>query len=54
MSLVRYVLLAAGLAMAGCSVVALPFHVTADVVSVVPVVGGPASTPFEAVGDTID
>ena len=38
----------------GCTVVALPFRVAADVVSVVPVVGPLAAAPLEAVGDVID
>lgn len=42
------------LALAGCGAVALPFRVTADVAKVVPVVGDPVATPFDAVGDAID
>ena len=38
----------------GCAVVALPFRVTADVASVVTVVGDAAAAPFNAVGDVID
>jgi Family of unknown function (DUF6726) len=38
----------------GCAVVAAPFHVAADVVRVVPVVGDAIAVPFDAVGDVID
>lgn len=38
----------------GCGLVALPFRVTGDVISVVPVVGKPIGKPIHAVGDAID
>lgn len=38
----------------GCSVVALPLHVAADIVDVVPVVGSIAAAPIEAAADIID
>jgi hypothetical protein len=42
------------LAMSGCGLVALPFRVTGDVISVVPVIGKPIGAPIHAVGDVID
>ncbi|WP_149540252.1 DUF6726 family protein [Siccirubricoccus phaeus] len=42
------------LGLTGCGLVALPFRVTGDVVSVVPVVGKPVGAPIHAVGDAID
>ncbi|GGC51521.1 hypothetical protein GCM10011504_32440 [Siccirubricoccus deserti] len=42
------------LGMSGCGLVALPFRVTGDVISVVPVVGKPIGAPIHAVGDAID
>jgi len=48
------VLLPALLAFGGCSVVALPFRVTGDVIGVVPVIGKPLGAPVRAVGDVID
>ena len=52
------ILLAAGLGLAGCStatdIVAAPFHVTADVVRVVPVVGDVVAAPFDVAGNVID
>ncbi|MCO6414688.1 phosphoribosylglycinamide formyltransferase [Siccirubricoccus sp. KC 17139] len=42
------------LSLTGCGLVALPFRVTGDVVSVVPVVGKPVGAPIHAVGDAID
>ena len=47
-------LLAMALALSGCGLVALPFRVTGDVISVVPVVGKPLGAPIHAVGDVID
>jgi len=47
-------LLLAGFALSGCGVVALPFRVTGDVISVVPVIGKPIGAPIHAVGDVID
>jgi hypothetical protein len=47
-------LLLACAGLTSCAVVALPFHVTADVLKVVPVVGDIAAAPFEVVGDAID
>ena len=44
----------AGVGLAGCGAVALPFRVTADVARVVPVVGDAVAAPFDAVGDAID
>ena len=40
--------------LSGCGLVALPFRVTGDVISVVPVVGKPLGKPIHAVGDAID
>lgn len=46
------------LGLAGCStatdIVAAPFHITADVVRVVPVVGDVVAAPVDVVGDVID
>lgn len=42
------------LSLAGCGLVALPFRVVGDVISVVPVVGKPIGAPIHAVGDAID
>lgn len=42
------------LSLAGCGLVALPFRVTGDVLSVVPVIGKPLGAPIHAVGDVID
>ena len=56
----RYVfpLALACLTLTGCStatdIVAAPFHIAADVVRVVPVVGGAAAIPLDVVGDVID
>ena len=47
-------LFAACLFLSGCGLVALPFRVAGDVISVVPVVGKPLGAPFRAVGDAID
>lgn len=47
-------LLIACLALSGCGLVALPFRVTGDVISVVPVIGKPIGAPIHAVGDIID
>ncbi len=40
--------------LSGCGLVALPFRVTGDVISVVPVVGKPIGAPIHAIGDAID
>ena len=40
--------------LSGCGLVALPFRVTGDVISVVPVIGKPIGAPIHAVGDVID
>ena len=56
----RKMILAAcvSLALGGCStttdIVAAPFHITADVVRVVPVVGDVVAAPFDVVGNVID
>jgi hypothetical protein len=42
------------LCLSGCGLVALPFRVTGDVISVVPVIGKPLGAPVHAVGDAID
>lgn len=42
------------LALAGCSVVAAPLHIAADVIDRVPIVGGVVAGPFEATADLID
>jgi hypothetical protein len=47
-------LLCLAFGMSGCGLVALPFRVTGDVISVVPVVGKPIGAPIHAVGDVID
>jgi hypothetical protein len=47
-------ILLACLTLGGCGLVALPFRVTGDVISVVPVVGKPIGQPIHAVGDAID
>jgi len=47
-------MLLACLSLAGCGLVALPFRVTGDVISVVPVIGKPLGAPVHAVGDAID
>jgi hypothetical protein len=47
-------LLFAALTLTGCGLVALPFRVTGDVISVVPVIGKPIGAPIHAVGDVID
>jgi hypothetical protein len=47
-------LVLAGLSLSGCGLVALPFRVTGDVLSVVPVIGKPLGAPIHAVGDVID
>ncbi|WP_236033325.1 DUF6726 family protein [Belnapia mucosa] len=47
-------LVLAALSLSGCGLVALPFRVTGDVLSVVPVVGKPLGAPIHAVGDVID
>lgn len=47
-------LLIACLALSGCGLVALPFRVAGDVISVVPVIGKPIGAPIHAVGDIID
>jgi hypothetical protein len=52
--IMRTVLLLAALSIAGCSAVALPFRVTADVVRVIPVVGDVVAVPFDALGAAID
>jgi hypothetical protein len=41
-------------ALAGCSLVAAPFHVTADVVRIVPVAGDVVAAPLDLTGDVID
>jgi hypothetical protein len=48
------VVMIACLSLTGCGLVALPFRVTGDVLSVVPVVGKPLGAPIHAVGDVID
>ena len=50
----RAILLVTCLLLSGCAVVALPFKVTADVVSVVPVAGDVVAAPLDATGDVID
>jgi hypothetical protein len=56
----RKLILAAcpGLGLAGCSaatdIVATPFHITADVVRVIPVVGDVVAAPFDIAGNVID
>ena len=50
----RIVLVVLFLGLQGCSVIALPLHVAADVIDVVPVVGGVVAAPVEAVADIID
>ena len=56
----RKMILAAclGLGLAGCStatdIVAAPFHIAADVVRVVPVVGDVVAAPFDITGNIID
>ncbi len=56
----RKLILAAflGLGLAGCStatdIVAAPFHITADVVRVVPVAGDVLAAPFDVTGNVID
>ena len=47
-------LLLTALLLSGCGLVALPFRVTGDVISVVPVIGKPIGAPIHAVGDVID
>ena len=47
-------LVLACLLLSGCGLVALPFRVTGDVISVVPVVGKPIGKPIHAIGDAID
>ena len=47
-------LLLTALLLSGCGLVALPFRVTGDVISVVPVIGTPIGAPIHAVGDVID
>ena len=47
-------LVLACLLLSGCGLVALPFRVTGDVISVVPVVGRPIGAPIHAIGDAID
>ena len=47
-------LVLASLMLSGCGLVALPFRVTGDVISVVPLVGKPIGKPIHAVGDAID
>lgn len=47
-------LLASCLLLSGCGLVALPFRVAGDVISVVPVVGKPIGKPIHAIGDVID
>lgn len=47
-------LLLACLMVSGCGLVALPFRVAGDVISVVPVIGKPIGAPIHAVGDIID
>jgi hypothetical protein len=42
------------LALAACSVVALPFRVAGDVISIVPIVGKPIGGAIRGVGDVID
>jgi len=51
---VRWLVLAAAVALAGCGVVAAPFRVTGAVVKAVPVVGHPVAAPLDATGDAID
>ena len=41
--------LLAGVGLAGCGAVALPFRVTADVARVVPVVGDVVAPPLDAI-----
>ena len=48
------IVVVACLSLAGCGLVALPFRVTGDVLSVVPVIGKPLGAPIHAVGDVID
>lgn len=48
------VVVIACLSLTGCGLVALPFRLTGDVLSVVPVVGKPLGAPIHAVGDIID
>ncbi len=47
-------LVLAALSLSGCGLVALPFRLTGDVISVVPVIGKPIGAPIHAVGDVID
>lgn len=51
---VLLILLLAAPVLAGCDVVAAPFHVAGGVVGVVPVVGDVAAAPLEVTGDAID
>lgn len=50
----KVLLVALALSLSGCGLVALPFRVTGDVISVVPVIGKPIGAPIHAVGDAID
>jgi hypothetical protein len=46
--------IAAVMSLTGCAVVAVPIHATADLVSIVPVVGNAIAVPFRAAGNLID
>jgi hypothetical protein len=48
------VMLAVGVTMSGCGLVALPCRVSSAVVKVVPLVGHPAAAPLDACADIID
>jgi hypothetical protein len=52
------VLACLGIGLAGCStatdIVAAPFHIAADVVRVVPVVGDVVAAPLDITGNVID
>ena len=53
-----FFLLALGALLAGCStatdIIAAPFHIAADVIRVVTVVGDVVAAPVDIVGDVID
>lgn len=50
----HFVILVSLFALGGCSLVALPLRVTADVARVVPVVGDVVAAPVDAAADIID
>jgi hypothetical protein len=50
----KIVMIISMLSIQGCSAVALPCRISADVLRIVPVIGEPIAQAFDACGDIVD